>query len=207
MDKRPVLYRRQRQIFDFIVLYIKKFGCAPTLGEIADSIGVSALSTVYEHLSALERKGLIRRYKGALRGIEVLDDKLSLVDQQLELPVLGFIAAGQPIEPFTDPEAMVPVSRSMVSGKKRAFVLQVKGDSMVDEGILDSDYVVIEQQKEVNNGDVVVAVLKNGFATLKRFYKEKNRVRLEPANSRMKPIWATDVQIKGKVVGVVRNFG
>jgi len=202
----PVLYKRQRQILNFISLYIKKFGFAPTLSEIAEAIGVSSLSTIYGHLVALEKKGLIRRYKGALRGIEILRSDLLSEVQQLEIPVLGFIAAGQPIEPYTDPGATVVIPKSMVSGKRRAFILQVKGDSMIEEGILDNDYIIVEEQETANNGEVVVAVLENGFATLKRFFREKNKIRLEPANSKMKPIWVPEVQIKGKVVGVIRSF-
>lgn len=203
---KPTLYNRQRQILYFISLYIKKFGYAPTLNEIADAIGVSALSTVYEHLSSLEKKGYIRRYKGALRGIEILNEDDSTESQEVELPVLGFIAAGEPIEPYYDPEATVMVPQSMVTGKKKAFVLQVKGESMIEEGILDGDYVIIEEQEEAKDGDVVVAVLDNGFATLKRFFKEKNRIRLEPANSSMKPIFTANVTIKGRVTGVLRSF-
>jgi len=202
----PVLYKRQRQIFDFICLYVKKFGFAPTLSEIAQAIGISSLSAVYDHLTALEKKGLIRRYKGALRGIEIIGADFLAQTQHLELPVLGFIAAGQPIELYNDPGKTVMVPESMISGKKRAFVLQVKGDSMIEEGILDNDYIIVEEQETANNGDVVVAILDNGFATLKRFFQEKDKIRLEPANVNMRPIWVTNVQIKGRVVGVIRSF-
>jgi SOS-response transcriptional repressors (RecA-mediated autopeptidases) len=157
-------------------------------------------------LASLEKKGYIRRYKGALRGIEILDESNSAESQEVELPVLGFIAAGEPIEPYYDPEATVMVPQSMVTGKKKAFVLQVKGESMIEEGILDGDYVIVEEQEEAKNGDVVVAVLENGFATLKKFFREKNRIRLEPANSSMKPIFITNVTIKGRVTGVLRSF-
>jgi len=119
---------------------------------------------------------------------------------------LGYIAAGQPIEPYTDPNASFSVSPTMVSGKKRSFVLQVKGDSMIDEGILDGDYVVIEETDMAENGEIVVALLENGLATLKRFFKEATRIRLEPANSQMSPIYATNVRIQGKCVGVIRKF-
>ena len=124
----------------------------------------------------------------------------------VDLPVLGFIAAGRPLEPYTDPHATFAVPPSLVSSKKRAFVLQVKGDSMIEAGILDQDYVVIEQVQEAKNGDVVVALLENGFATLKRYFKEATRVRLEPANSAMSPLFVTNVRIQGKVVGVIRRY-
>mgnify|MGYP001089164454 CR=1 FL=1 len=203
----PVLYRRQRQIVDFIRQYIDKFGYSPTLGEIKDSLGVSSLSTICEHLDVLEKKGAIRRYKGAVRGIELLDkNKPALLEKGIELPLVGFIAAGKPIEPCSDPDASLLVPQQAVSGKKRSYVLQVRGNSMVEEGILNNDYIIVKEQNYANNGDVVVAILKNGFATLKKFYKEKNRIRLEPANVKMKPIYAQNVTIQGKAIGVIRSW-
>jgi repressor LexA len=201
-----ILYKKQRQIVDYIFQYIQKFGYSPTLSEIAEAINVSALSTVCGHLDVLERKKIVRRYKGALRGIELLGDNGDLSEKGLELPILGYIAAGQPIEPYTDPEATAIVPQQMVSGKKRAFVLQVKGESMIEEGILDGDYIVVEEQAEVKNGDIVVAILENGFATLKKFYKEASRIRLEPANATMKPIFVNNVTVQGRAVGVIRNW-
>jgi repressor LexA len=200
------LYKRQKQILDFIRQYIDKYGYSPTLGEIADSIGVSSLATVHEHLQTLATKGVIKKFEGAVRGIELLDQKASAVLKGIELPVLGFIAAGQPIMTYTDPDASVNVPSSMVTGKKRSYVLQVKGDSMIEEGILDGDFVVIEEQSTAHDGEIVVALLENGFATLKRYFKEPNRIRLEPANASMEPIYATDVKIQGKCVGVIRRF-
>ncbi len=200
------LYRRQKQILDFITQYIQKFGYSPTLQQIADAIGVSSLATIHEHLQSMVKKGIIRRFEGAVRGIELLDKKLNEVGDGIELPILGLIAAGAPIEPYTDPNATLQVASSLLSGKKSAFVLQVKGESMIEEGILPNDYVVIEQQEEAKNGDLVVALLDNGFATLKRFYREVSRIRLEPANSKMSPIFTTKVKIQGKVVGVIRQF-
>jgi len=200
------LYRRQRQIFEYIAQYIQKFGTSPTLQEIADAIGVSSLATVHEHLQTLVKKGVIRRYEGAVRGIEIVDEKLAELTEGIELPVLGLIAAGQPIQPITDPNETIRVAPSMISGKKRAYVLRVNGDSMVEEGILDGDYVVVEEQEEVQNGDIVVALLENGLATLKKFFKEASRIRLQPANSSMKPIYVKNVKIQGKVVGLIRRF-
>jgi len=201
-----ILYRRQRQILDFIKQYIDKYGYSPTLSEIAKSIGVSSLATVHEHLQALAHKGVIRKFEGAVRGIEIMDQQISNAFAGIELPILGFIAAGLPIMPYTDPNATIKVAPSMVTGKKRSFVLQVRGDSMIEDGILDGDYVVIEQQSDANDGDIVVALLENSLATLKRFYKEPNRIRLEPANASMEPIYATDIRIQGKCVGVIRRF-
>lgn len=200
------LYRRQKQILDFIKQYIDKYGYSPTLGEIAEAIGVSSLATIHEHLQALVSKGVIKKFEGAVRGIEVLDQKISSTLQGIELPILGFIAAGQPIMTYTDPDATVKVTPNMLSGKKRSYVLQVKGDSMIEDGILDGDHVIIEEQSTANNGDIVVALLENGLATLKRFFKEPTRIRLEPANSSMSPIYTIDVKIQGKCVGVIRRF-
>lgn len=201
------LYKRQKQILDFIGQYIQKFGTSPTLQEIADSLGVSSLATVHEHLQTLVKKGVIRRFEGAVRGIELLDNKIGDVIDGIELPILGMIAAGSPILPMTDPNATLKVASSMLSGKKRSYVLQVRGDSMIEEGILDGDFVVIEEKKEARDGEIVVALLDNGLATLKKFFKEATRIRLEPANSTMKPIYAANVTIQGSVVGLVRRFG
>lgn len=201
------LYRRQKQILDYISQYIQKFGSSPTLAEIAEALGVSSLATVHEHLATLVKKGVIKKYEGAVRGIELVDSALAETVEGIELPVLGYIAAGSPIEPMTDPNATLRVSSSMLSGKKRSFVLQVRGDSMIDEGILDGDFVVIEEQPKVRDGDIVVALLDNGLATLKKFFKEATRIRLEPANSSMRPIYAKNVTVQGKVVGLVRRFG
>jgi len=200
------LYKRQRQIVDFIAQYLQKNGYAPTLREIADSLGVSSLATVHEHLQALQRKKVIKRHEGAVRGIELLDRTFVRMTDNVDLPLLGFIAAGSPIEPHTDPNATFKVSPEMISGKKRSYVLQVKGKSMIEDHIDEGDYVVIEETQSVNDGDIVVALLDNGLATLKRFYREMTRVRLEPANSTMSPIYATNVQIQGRVVGLIRKF-
>ena len=200
------LYKRQKQILDFIKQYIDKYGYSPTLGEIAEAIGVSSLATVHEHLQSLVKKGVIKKFEGAVRGIEVLDHQVREALKGIELPILGYIAAGQPIMTYTDPDATVNIPPAMISGKKRYYVLQVKGDSMIEEGILDGDYVIIEEQNTATDGEIVVALLENGLATLKRFFKEKDRIRLEPANAAMEPIYATDVKIQGKCVGVIRRF-
>ena len=200
------LYRRQRQIVDFIAQYIQKNGYSPTLKEIAGSIGVSSLATVHEHLQALVRKKIIRKHEGAVRGIELLDRTFIKMSESIDLPFLGFIAAGSPIEPHSDPSASFKVSPEMISGKKRSYVLQVKGQSMIEDHIDEGDFVVIEETQDVNNGDIVVALLDNGLATLKRYYKEVTRIRLEPANSSMSPIYATNVKIQGRVVGLIRKF-
>jgi len=202
------LYKRQRQIVEFIGQFIQKNGYSPTLSEIAEAIGVSSLATVHEHLQALIKKKIIRKYEGAIRGIELIEKHMSDVLASVELPIMGFIAAGQPIQPYSDPDATMRIAPSLVSGKKRAFVLQVKGTSMIEEGIFDKDWVVIEEEDLLNvrDGDIVVALLENGLATLKRFFREKTRIRLEPANSTMSPIYATNVRIQGKLKAVIRKY-
>jgi repressor LexA len=203
----PVLYKRQRQIVEFIIQYIQANQTAPTLRQIADAIGVSSLATVHEHLESLETKGIIKRKGGKTRGIELVDKTLDFTTEKaIEVPVLGFIAAGKPIEPHTDPHARLTIGPSFVSGKKRVYVLQVRGESMIEEQIRDGDYVVIEETNEARNGQIVVALLDNGTATLKRFFKEATRIRLEPANAMMTPIFVKNVTIQGKVVGLIRKY-
>jgi repressor LexA len=201
-----ILYRRQKQILKFIRDYIEKYGYSPTLGEIAEEMGVSSLATVHEHVQTLVKKGVIKKFEGSVRGIEVIDYESAAPIKSIELPILGFIAAGQPIMPYTDPDQTISVTPSLVSPRRKSFVLQVKGDSMIEEGILDGDFVIIEEQNFAYDGDIVVALLDNGLATLKRFFREPGRIRLEPANAAMDPIYATNVQVQGKCVGVIRRF-
>ncbi len=200
------LYKRQRELLEFLRQFIHKNGYSPTLSEIADAMNVSSLATIHEHLQALIKKGIIKRYEGAVRGIEILDEKMAGVLEGIELPLVGFIAAGRPIEAIEDPTETIQISPTLISGRRRAFVLQVRGNSMVKDGIYDGDYVVVEQQETAENGDIVVALLGNGFATLKRYYREAHRIRLEPANDSMSPIFATNVQVQGKVRGIIRKF-
>lgn len=201
-----ILYKRQKEILDFLNKYIAKNGNAPTLTEIAKKLGVKSLATVHEHLQTLEKKGLIKKTSGIVRSIELIDKRIGDVVKGIELPISGFIAAGVPIEPFTDPNATFAVSQNMVNPKKRSYVLQVKGESMIEDGILDGDFVVIEETNEARDGEIVVAMVDNGIVTLKRYFKEKDRVRLEPANAAMQPIYAKNVTIQGKVSTVIRRY-
>ncbi len=201
-----VVYSRQKQILDFLRQYIQANGHAPKLKEIAEALGVSSLATVHEHLTTLESKGLIKRKIGKNRAIEIVGEDVKHSPEGVEVPILGYIAAGSPIEPYTDPNASMDIPSSFVSGKKRTYVLQVRGDSMIEEQIRDGDYVIVEQTEQANDGDIVVALLDNGMATLKRFFKETTRVRLEPANAKMQPIFVKNVRIQGKVVGLIRSY-
>jgi repressor LexA len=201
-----IIYKKQRQILDFIKQFIQSNGSAPTLKQIAEAIDVSSLATVHEHLQALEQKGLIKRKHGKNRSMELTEPDTNFAPEGFEAPILGFIAAGEPIEPYTDPNATMGIPSAFVSGKKRTYVLQVRGQSMIEDHISDGDYVVIEQTESANDGEIVVALLDNGMATLKRFYKEATRIRLQPANSTMQPIFVKNVRIQGKVVGLVRRY-
>ena len=163
----PVIYKRQGQILDFIKQYIQSTGSAPTLREIANALGVSSLATVHEHLVTLEKKGLIVRKSGKTRAIELLQDENDKSSDSIMVPILGFIAAGSPIEPYTDPSSDFAIPPAFVTGKKRVYILQVRGESMIDEQIRDGDFVIIEQVDDAINGEIVVALLDNGMATLK----------------------------------------
>ncbi len=206
MDMPITLYKKQKLILDFISQYIQKSGYSPTLQEIADAMGLSSLATVHEHIQALVRKGVVKRFEGTVRGIELIDERISATLNGIELPLVGYIAAGKPIEAMETTTETVFVNSDLVSKVKRCFVLQVKGDSMIQEGILDGDYVVVAQQNHADNGDIVVALIDENFATLKRYYKEKDRIRLQPANPNMQPIYAKNVKIQGRVTGVIRRY-
>ena len=202
------LYNRERQLLEFITQFIQRYGYAPTLKEIGDALGMGSPATVHEHVDRLRQKGFIRKLDGTARGIEVVESyaRAATGKSAIELPVLGFIAAGSPLEPYTDPNYYISVAPNMVSGAKPSYVLQVKGTSMIDDGIMDGDFVVVQHQQDAQNGDIVVALLPNGFATLKRIYFEKERIKLMPANATMSPIFTTHVKIQGKVVGLIRKF-
>lgn len=202
----PIVYKRQGEILDFIKQHIQARGSAPTLRQIADAIGVSSLATVHEHLGSLEDKKLIRRKRGKNRSIELVNDEVTINPEGVDVPILGFIAAGAPIEPYTDPNATISIPPTLSNSKKRVYVLQVRGESMIEEQIRDGDFVVVEQSDSAFNGDIVVALLDNGMATLKRFFKEATRIRLEPANAKMSPIFVKNVKIQGKVVGLIRRY-
>lgn len=203
-----ILYPRERQLLDFITQFIQRFGYAPTLKEIGEAMGMGSPATVHEHIDRLRMKGYIKKLDGTARGLEVVSHsyRSGATEAAVELPVLGYIAAGSPLEPYTDPNFYISVAPNMISSVKPAYVLQVKGKSMIEDGIMDGDYVVIQHQEEAKNGDIVVALLPNGFATLKRIYFEKDRIKLMPANATMSPIYTTHVKIQGKCVGLIRKF-
>jgi len=200
-----LLTKRQREILDFLRAFVKEAGYAPSLSEIAWHFGLSSPATVHEHLKALEEKGFIERGWNKKRSVNLLPatDRVEYV----EIPLLGRIAAGQPIEAILDDQT-VSVPRDMVAGGKRYYALRVRGDSMIDEHILDGDLVVVQSAADAANGDTVVALVLDTTATLKKFYREGRQIRLQPANENMKPLILDeeDVKIQGIVVGLIRRY-
>lgn len=205
-----VLYKKEREVLEFLVQFQNQYGYSPTLTEISKATGHRSNSTVHSLIRSLVEKGYVQKVEGNARVLKVVDTKINSVmrgnSPSIELPLMGFIAAGRPLEPHTDPNATFQVSASMLSGQKTAYVLQVKGESLIEDGILDGDYVVIEKEKEVHQGDIVVALVDDNLATLKKFYTENDRVVLRPANSTMQPIYPNRLTLQGRVVGLVRKF-
>ena len=202
--------RRQRQVYDFISDFVQKHSYSPSFEEIGEGLGLSSLATVHKHITNLEKKGLLTRDYNRSRSIDLLPPKGRLkqamaVNTTMVLPLLGRIAAGQPIEAVENPQT---ISLADFVRSKEVFVLEVRGESMQDEHILDGDYVLVEKAKTAHNGDIVVALLDGTDATLKRFYREGDKVRLQPSNAAMQPIIvaAAAVQIQGRVIGVLRKY-
>ena len=194
---------RQAEILTFIRDYSIRRGYSPTYEEIAEEYGITKV-TVFEHLTALENRGLVRRDKHKARSLE-LAKHLQLADERPScLPLVGRIAAGSPIEAIESNEALD--LHNLFTSKHGTYVLEVEGDSMIDDQIADGDYVVVERRENPRNGETVVALLDDGDATLKRFYREKGRIRLQPANPAYEPIYVDSVQIQGVVVGIIRRL-
>ena len=200
------LTRRQKQILDYLESYIRDNGYAPSFEEIARQFTFRSLATVHEHLTNLERKGYIRRSHNESRSIEMVPRPGE--SAAIELPLLGQVAAGEPIEALAQPET-IAVPHDLIPRRGSSYVLRVRGDSMVDEHITDGDYVVVHNRNTADNGEMVVALVHGDSATVKRIYREGDGwVRLQPANDRMQPIrvHANDVLVQGVVVGVIRKY-
>ncbi|MBT8488273.1 MAG: transcriptional repressor LexA [Gemmatimonadetes bacterium] len=200
------LTKRQKEILDYIESFIDDQGYAPSFEEIAEHFGYSSLATVHEHLSNLERKGYIRKSYNESRSIELVSHETDT--PVLELPLLGSVAAGLPIEAVQDNETLA-VPPDMVSRRRDNYVLRVEGNSMIEEQIRDGDYIVVQAQESAEDGQMVVALVSDEAATVKKLYREAgNRIRLQPANPTMQPIFAdaSDVRIQGVVVGVIRKY-
>ena len=198
------LTKRQREILNFLNEFIEHQGYAPSLEEIGRRFGLSSLATVHKHLTNLQEKGFIRRSWNRSRSVELIPTRTG--GRALELPLLGHVAAGVPIEAVVSSET-VAVPEDLV-GKRDTYALRVRGDSMIDEQIRDGDLVIIEDRKTAENGEMVIALLPGTEVTLKKFYRDNGRIRLQPANENIQPIIVDSdrVQVQGVVIGVMRRY-
>ncbi len=205
----PALTKRQRQILDYYQAYVIEHGISPTLEEVAQHFEVNKV-TIFGHVAELERKGLLSRAgKRVSRGLQLTDlagqdPRTPAVSATLSIPILGKIAAGMPIEALEDREELELAD--LIPSGADVYALRVRGQSMIEDGIKDGDLVLVERRSDARNGETVVAILPGEEATLKRFYREGARIRLQPANSAMEPIYATAVEVRGVVLGVIRRF-
>ncbi len=200
------LSKRQLDILRFIKAEVKSKGYPPSVREIGEAVGLASSSTVHGHLARLETKGLIRRDPTKPRAIEILDEEVDIPQSQVvNVPVIGKVTAGSPITAVENIEEYFPLPDRMVPPDEHVFMLEIMGDSMIDAGILDKDYVIVKQQNTANNGEIVVAMTEDDEATVKRFYKEETHIRLQPENPTMEPIILQNVSILGKVIGVFRT--
>jgi len=202
------LSNRQQAIIDFIRKEVKDKGYPPSVREIGEAVGLASSSTVHGHLARLEKKGLIRRDPTKPRAIELLDETRLQDDYEssiVRVPVVGKVTAARPITAIEQVEEYFPLPENIVTSDN-VFMLRVMGESMIEAGILDGDYVIVRQQNVANNGDIVVAMTEEDEATVKRFFKEKTHFRLQPENSQLEPIILDNVTILGKVIGVYRLF-
>jgi repressor LexA len=197
------LTKRQQEIFDYVKKYVGEHGYPPTVRDIGKAIGLTSSSTVHAHLANLEKLGVLRRDPTKPRAIEVLKDKAKQVVSPPGLPVVGQVAAGQPVLADENIEEYVPVP-GIAGGDDGEFVLRVKGDSMKDAGILEGDFVIVRRQETAGDGEIVVALV-GEEATVKRFFRENDHVRLQPENETMEPIRTREAQVLGRVVGLCRR--
>lgn len=202
------LTKRQKEVYDYITQYIEVHGYAPSYREIAEAFKLGSVATVADHVETLVAKGLLKKNDNSARSLQVVAEEDFAQEHYIGLPILGLVAAGQPIEALTGHTETLEVPPFMV-GTKNSYVLQVKGDSMIEEGIFEGDYVVIQEKELPSNGDMVVALVNNDEATLKRYYKEKGHTRLQPSNAAYDPIIVpagTPLKIQGVCIGVIRKY-
>tara|TARA_B100001123_G_C15287340_1_gene1016108 strand:+ start:389 stop:997 length:609 start_codon:yes stop_codon:yes gene_type:complete len=200
------LTKRQREMLDFIEGFVRFRGYSPSFEEIAQSFGYRSLATVHEHLSNLQAKGYIRKNYNESRSIELVDGELRVA--AVELPLHGNVAAGMPIEAIEDNES-IAVPEDMISGSlNEHYVLRVRGSSMIEEQIRDGDYVIVQSRNTAHNGEMVIALVDGENATMKKFYREENEIRLQPANSTLTPMYfdPSRIMIQGVVIGVIRRY-
>ncbi len=201
---KPGLTKRQEQIFDCIKRSVREKGYPPSVREIGAAVGLNSSATVHSHLASLESKGLIRRDPTKPRAIEILEEAFQAGSDAIPVPVLGRVTAGVPILAVENIEEYFPLPRQVIRDQE-VFILNVRGDSMIEAGILDGDHVIVRKQSAAQNGDIVVAMI-GDEATVKTFYRERDHVRLQPENSALSPILTKDVTILGKVIGLYRLF-
>jgi repressor LexA len=202
---RMAITRRQKEVIDFLSSFTSKNGYSPSYEEIAAGLGLNSLATVHKHVTNLQTKGLLQRAHNRSRSIDVIPQRVAGRKMLDRLPLLGRIAAGKPVEAIETAET---ISLSDIIGNREVFALEVRGDSMRDEHIMSGDYVLVERTRTAREGEIVVALIDGTEATLKRFYREGNLIRLQPSNSEMKPIYApaSNVSIQGKVLGMLRKY-
>jgi repressor LexA len=200
------LTKRQREILNYLTTYTEQNGYAPSFEEIAERFSYNSLATVHEHLTNLERKGYIKRTYNESRAIEILPSDAA--PRAIELPLLGSVAAGHPIEALEQNETLT-VPDALVNRTGSHYVLRVRGDSMIDEQIRDGDFVVVNERRRADNGEMVIALINGNSATVKKYFRERDgRIRLQPANETMRPMYLheNDIAIQGIVVGVLRRY-
>jgi len=206
---KPAITKKQRRILDFVSGFIETKGYSPSYREIAGGLKLNSVATVAQHIDALVRKGLLVKGSNSARSLVPVEEvEASVNSAGIGLPVLGMIAAGKPIESTAGHNDTLEVPAFMV-GRKKSYVLQVKGRSMEDEGVVDGDYVVVQEKDTPSNGEMVVALLNDNEATLKRYYREQRRIRLQPSNASMDPIYVdakTPIKIQGVVIGLIRKY-
>ncbi|MBS4194085.1 transcriptional repressor LexA [Lederbergia citri] len=201
------LSKRQQDILDFIKLEVRSKGYPPSVREIGEAVGLASSSTVHGHLARLENKGLIRRDPTKPRAIEIIQPEEDSIPRQktVNVPLVGKVTAGLPISAIENIEEYFPLPEQLAPADDHVFMLEIVGESMIEAGILDGDYVIVRQQSTANNGEIVVAMTDENEATVKRFFKEKDYFRLQPENSNMEPIILREVSILGKVIGLYRQ--
>jgi repressor LexA len=205
-DKQVVLTNRQKLILSFIRKTLREKGYPPSVREIGEAVGLSSSSTVHSQLTKLQLLGLIRRDPTKPRAIEVIEDSLWRQKNVIPVPLLGRVAAGQPIFADENIEETYPIPAELLNNNENVFMLTVQGESMINAGILDGDLIIVRKQDSANNHDIVVALVGDDEATVKRFFKEKTCIRLQPENDFMDPIYSEDIRILGKVIAVFRQL-
>src|SRR3989338_8217125 len=198
-----MLTKRQKEILDYIDSYARKHGYAPSLEDIKKHFKLSSVATIHQHVEALRHKGYLKKEANQPRGIQPF--QLNSNESVVQIPLLGTIAAGAPIEAIEEPET-ITVTKNQLSGSGRHFALRVKGTSMLDEGIFDGDIVIIREQQTAENGETVVAIVDQNEATLKKLYRENHWISLQPANQTLLPLYPEEIEIRGKVISIIRNY-